>query len=153
MTEDEIAAASIGEADPASRPGGSAPPQGSEESAAAVQPEGGAAQLPPVQISCSRNFPDWLRRHDVSLAFTSYQTGRLYLVGVNGQGQTAFHERFLARAMGLWADPQRLVVSTLFQVWRFENVLSGPAAPMRRTATTCHASPTRRATSTSTTSA
>ena len=59
------------------------------------------------------------------MAFTSYQTGRLYLVGVNSAGQTAFHERFLARAMGLWADPQRLVVSTLFQVWRFENVLSG----------------------------
>ena len=44
---------------------------------------------------------------------------------MNSAGQTAFHERFLARAMGLWADPQRLVVSTLFQVWRFENVLPG----------------------------
>ena len=41
-------------------------------------------------------------------------------------GASSFQERFLARAMGLWADPQRLVVATLFQVWRFENVL-GPA--------------------------
>ena len=68
---------------------------------------------------------DWLLRHNVSLAFTSYQSGRLYLVGVDEHRRVSFHERFLARAMGLWADPQRLVVATLFQVWRFENVL-GP---------------------------
>jgi len=87
--------------------------------------ETAAQGLQPVNISCTRGFSDWLLRNNVSLAFTSYQTGRLYLVGVNSAGQTAFHERFLARAVGLWADPQRLVVSTLFQVWRFENVLPG----------------------------
>ena len=86
------------------------------------------AQPPPVNISCTRGLAHWLLQNQVSLAFTSYQTGRLYLVGVNNKGQVSFHERFLARAMGLWADPQRLVVSTLFQVWRFENVL-GPNPP------------------------
>jgi uncharacterized protein (TIGR03032 family) len=89
------------------------------------QTEQQAPEAQPVSISCSRGFPSWLLRNKVSLAFTSYQTGRLYLVGVNPQGQVSFHERFLARAMGLWADSQRLVVSTLFQIWRFENVLSG----------------------------
>lgn len=87
------------------------------------------AHQPPVNISCTRGFPDWLRRNNVSLAFTSYQSGRLYLVGVNAKGQMSFHERFLARAMGLWADPQRLVVSTIFQVWRFENVVPTGAGP------------------------
>jgi uncharacterized protein (TIGR03032 family) len=98
-----------------------------------VEDRAGAPKQPsgqqPVQISCSRGFSTWLQRNQVSLAFTSYQTGRLYLVGVNPQEQTAFHERYLARAMGLWAEPQRLVVSTLFQVWRFEDVLGGNAAP------------------------
>jgi hypothetical protein len=28
------------------------------------------------------------------------------------------------RAMGLWADPKRLVLATAFQVWRFENTLA-----------------------------
>ena len=28
--------------------------------------------------------------------------------------------------MGLWADQQRLLVATIFQVWRFENVLPVP---------------------------
>jgi hypothetical protein len=60
-------------------------------------PEPAAQGLQPVNISCTRGFPDWLLRNNVSLAFTSYQTGRLYLVGVNSTGQTAFHERFFAR--------------------------------------------------------
>ncbi|OAF00914.1 TIGR03032 family protein [Bradyrhizobium centrolobii] len=59
------------------------------------------------------------------MAFTSYQTGRLYLVGVDAQERVSFHERYFARAMGLWADPQRILLATLFQLWRLENVL-GP---------------------------
>ncbi|MCK9913006.1 TIGR03032 family protein [Microbacteriaceae bacterium K1510] len=37
----------------------------------------------------------------------------------------SFHERFFARAMGLWADQQRILRATLFSLWRLENVL-GP---------------------------
>ena len=85
-----------------------------------------SADLRPVSISCTRGLADWLLRNNVSLAFTSYQTGRLYLVGVDDQNRVAFQERFLARAMGLWADQQRLLVSTIFQVWRFENVVPVP---------------------------
>lgn len=95
-----------------------------------VAPAGAAAPQTPgsteqhkVSISCTRGLADWLLRNNVSLAFTSYQTGRLYLVGVDDQNRVTFQERFLARAMGLWADPQRLLVSTIFQLWRFENVL------------------------------
>jgi len=84
----------------------------------------------PVEISCSPGIADWLVANAVSLGFTSYQSGRLYLVGATGAGRLSFHERHLARAMGLWADPQRLLVATLFQLWRFENIL----APGERTA-------------------
>ena len=85
-----------------------------------------APATPPeaATITCSRGLADWLLRHNVSLAFTSYQSGRLYLVGVDQHGGVAFYERFLARAMGLWTDTQRLLVSTIFQMWRFENVLA-----------------------------
>ena len=89
-------------------------------------PDEAAGELRPVNISCTRGLADWLLRNNVSLAFTSYQTGRLYLVGVDDQKRVAFQERFLARAMGLWADQQRLLVATIFQVWRFENVLPVP---------------------------
>lgn len=103
---------------------GAAPPAEAKPSEAPQAPP----QQAPVDISCTRGFADWLLRNNVSLAFTSYQTGRLYLVGVNAKGQVSFHERYLARAMGLWADPQRIVVSTIFQVWRFENVVQPGAA-------------------------
>lgn len=79
----------------------------------------------PARVTCSRGLSDWLQRHNCSLAFTSYESGRLYLVGVDERGAVSFHERFLARAMGLWSDGQRLLVSTIFQLWRFENIL-GP---------------------------
>ena len=104
--------------------------EGAAPTAEAKPPETPQAppQQAPVDISCTRGFADWLLRNNVSLAFTSYQTGRLYLVGVNAKGQVSFHERYLARAMGLWADPQRIVVSTIFQVWRFENVVQPGAA-------------------------
>ena len=76
-----------------------------------------------TRIDCTRTFADWLSRHNLSLGFTSYQSGRLYLVGVDDQHRLSFHERYLARAMGLWGDSQRLLVSTLFQIWRFENIV------------------------------
>lgn len=83
-----------------------------------------AAPDQPVRITCSRGLAGWLERHGVSLAFTSYQSGRLYLAGLDGGGDVSFQERYLARAMGLWSDGQRLLVSTLYQLWRFENVLA-----------------------------
>jgi uncharacterized protein (TIGR03032 family) len=84
-----------------------------------------APQQQPVKISCSRGLATWLLRNNVSIAFSSYQSGRLYLVGVDTQERVTFHERFFARAMGLWADRQRILLATLFQLWRLENVL-GP---------------------------
>jgi uncharacterized protein (TIGR03032 family) len=81
-------------------------------------------QLTPAHITCSRGMAPWLHANQVSLAFTSYQTGRLYLVGVDSEGGVAMHEVGTGRAMGLWADQQRLVLATAFQVWRFENILT-----------------------------
>jgi uncharacterized protein (TIGR03032 family) len=91
---------------------------------ALAAPAAPAGSVPPRvgQISCTRGLADWLTRHNLSLAFTSYQSGRLYLCG-SDNGRVHFHERFFVRAMALWADPQRLLLSTLYQVWRFENIL------------------------------
>ncbi len=81
-------------------------------------------QLTAAHITCSRGMAGWLQANQVSLVFTSYQTGRLYLVGVDDGGGLAIHEVGTGRAMGVWADPQRLVLATPFQVWRFENILA-----------------------------
>lgn len=59
-----------------------------------------------------------------SLAFTTYQTAKLFLVGTGPDGQLSVFERTFDRAMGLCGDDQRLWLGTKYQLWRFENVLS-----------------------------
>jgi hypothetical protein len=89
-----------------------------EAQAAPQEAQPGADQ---TQISVSRGFGNWLTR---SRAFTSYQTGQLFLVGRLPNGQVSFHQQNYVRAMGVHATPQRLYVGSLFQIWRLENVLA-----------------------------
>jgi uncharacterized protein (TIGR03032 family) len=65
----------------------------------------------------------WLATQQISLAFTTYQTGKLFLLGRNPEGRLAVVERTFNRAMGVWSDGQTLWLSTLYQLWRFENLL------------------------------
>jgi uncharacterized protein (TIGR03032 family) len=76
-----------------------------------------------TQISVSRGLNAWLKAHKASLAFTSYQTGQLFLVGNHPNGTISFNQRNFTRAMGLCYQQGRLYVGSLFQVWRMENVL------------------------------
>ena len=107
-----------------SRKGAAAPPPevSVEEAQAAPQPAPLAANQ--TQISVSRGFGGWLARTRCSLAFTSYQTGQLFLVGRLPDGRVSFHQQNYVRAMGLHATTQRLYVGSLFQIWRLENVLA-----------------------------
>ncbi len=76
-----------------------------------------------TSITVSRGFAGWLESNRVSLAFTSYQTGQLYLVGVMANGSISFNRQNFQRAMGLCVDGPRLWVGSLFQLWRLENML------------------------------
>jgi uncharacterized protein (TIGR03032 family) len=67
--------------------------------------------------------PGWLASQAVSLAFTTYQAGKLFLVGLQPGGRLALFERTFNRCMGLCATGDTLWMSTLYQLWRFENVL------------------------------
>jgi len=81
-------------------------------------------EQPGTQISCSGGFADWLRDQNVSFGLTSYQSGRLYLVGHPPGGVLSFHERHFSRAMGVAATRDRLLLANQFQIWRLENVLA-----------------------------
>lgn len=76
-----------------------------------------------LEIMGSRQFPEWLYQHHVSLAFTTYQTGKLFLIGLQPNGRLSIFERTFNRAMGLSASANTLFVSSLYQLWRFENAL------------------------------
>ncbi len=83
-----------------------------------------SANHPWIQIYCSRNFTGWLSRHRTSLAFSTYQTGKLFLVGTDPDGGLSLFERTFNRAMGMFGDSQRLWLSTQYQLWRFDNALA-----------------------------
>jgi uncharacterized protein (TIGR03032 family) len=76
-----------------------------------------------VDKTCSRSLAGWLAGNRTSLAITSYQTGRVYLVGSDKQGRVSFFERIFERAMGIVGNAQRLYLGGLYQLWRFENAL------------------------------
>lgn len=79
---------------------------------------------PKVRVSCSPGFLDWLEAEGVGVAFTTYQTNRLFLVGRREDGRLAAFERLLDRPMGLAATFDRLWVATRYQLWRFDQVLA-----------------------------
>lgn len=82
------------------------------------------ANTPSFHISSSRLLVGWLSENQISLAFTTYQAGRLFFLGVNPQGGLSAFERAFARCMGLWSDGQTMWLSSLYQVWRLENTLA-----------------------------
>lgn len=79
---------------------------------------------PRLEILASRGLPGWLAAAGVSLAFTTYQAGKLFLLGLQPNGRVALFERTFNRCMGLCAHPTGFWMSSLFQLWRFENVLA-----------------------------
>jgi uncharacterized protein (TIGR03032 family) len=81
------------------------------------------ASRPELELTGSRQFTSWLHEQRVSLAFTTYQSGKLFLIGMREDGRLSVFERTFNRCMGLWGDGQTLYMSTLYQLWRFENVL------------------------------
>lgn len=60
----------------------------------------------------------------LSLAFTTYQTGKLFFIGRKPDNSLSVFERTFNRCMGLWGDGQTLWMSSLYQIWRFENALA-----------------------------
>jgi uncharacterized protein (TIGR03032 family) len=91
----------------------------------------------------SRYFLDWLLQQRCSLAFTTYQTGKLFLVGrksASGAGvptsQTdqalSVFERTYNHCMGMCASPdgRTIWLSSRYQIWRLEQAPAN-AVPYR----------------------
>ena len=84
-----------------------------------------AEQTPPqTDISFSGGLKDFLRAQDISLAFTSYQSGNLYLFGHGLDGKLAMHQAAYTQAMGVVGDAQRIYLATHGQIVRLENILA-----------------------------
>ncbi len=86
-------------------------------------PDAPAKEPPKTDISFSGGMYGFLANNRVSLGFTSYQSGGLYLLGAGTDGKLALHEARYAQAMGVTGDADRLYLAALTQIVRMENVL------------------------------
>ena len=86
----------------------------------------GSARESQLVISGSRQLTNWMTEQNISFGFTTYQAGKVFLVGVSPQDRLSIFERTFNRCMGFCAnnDGQTLWMSSLYQLWRFENALS-----------------------------
>ncbi len=79
----------------------------------------------PFALTSSRGFMDWLAATGGSIAFTTYQAGKLFFIGLKQDGGLSVFERTFPRCMGLAVsgDVQQLYLATLYQIFRFDNVV------------------------------
>lgn len=80
---------------------------------------------PQLELTGSRQLTAWLAQQSISLVFTTYQAGKVFWIGLKPDGTLSVFERSFERCMGVWAEERRLFLSSLYQIWRFENVLEG----------------------------
>lgn len=89
------------------------------------------ADIPAFALTTSRGFPRWLAGTGGSLAFTTYQAGKLFFLGTRADGSLSIFERSFPRAMGLAVSKDEtgskkaktLYLATHFQVFRFDDIL------------------------------
>ena len=77
-----------------------------------------------VEYSVSNGLAGRLQNSQMSLAFTSYQSGLLYFVGLNKDKGINIHQTAMPKPMGICrSDDGGLLLSCGYQIMRFENVL------------------------------
>lgn len=110
------------EHEPSSAPGRDDKPEPDMKSDEAVPAQQPPAE--PVAYSMSPGLSAFLGTQRIALAISSYQSGKLYLLGQNVDGGLLVHERFFRKAMGICVpDGNTLLLATLFQILTFRNVL------------------------------
>jgi uncharacterized protein (TIGR03032 family) len=78
----------------------------------------------PLEITTSRQMLAWMAEQKLSIALTTYQIGKLFFLGLKSNGELSAFERTFNRCMGLCTTPNGLYMSSLYQVWRFENLFT-----------------------------
>lgn len=82
---------------------------------------------PSFSLTTSRGFTKWLQSTGGSLAFTTYQAGKVFFLGVKPDGSLSVFERSFPRAMGLAVSPDSstLYLATQVQLYRFDRLDNG----------------------------
>lgn len=80
---------------------------------------------PAFDLTHSRGFINWLAGSGGSLAFTTYQAGKVFFLGIKPDGRLSVFERSFPRCMGLGVsdDGRTMLLATQAQLYRFDNIL------------------------------
>ena len=78
---------------------------------------------PKLALDASRQFTAWLYEQNISLTFSTYQGGKIFFIGLQPSGKLSVFERTFERCMGLHATESTIWLSSLYQIWRLENIL------------------------------
>jgi uncharacterized protein (TIGR03032 family) len=73
------------------------------------------------KYSFSKGFAGWLGMVRASLAFSTYDAGAVYFVGLNAQGNVTINTANFNRPMGLATNLGSLWIGTAGRIWRYEN--------------------------------
>lgn len=76
-----------------------------------------------VTYSMSGGLVGLLASLKISVAFSSYQSGKFYLLGRNPEGGLMVNEQFFSKAMGIHVSGGAIHLATLSEIVRLENVL------------------------------
>lgn len=82
------------------------------------------SNTPKLELNASRQFTAWLHSQNLSLTFSTYQGGKIFFIGLQPSGKMSVFERTFERCMGLHATENTIWLSSLYQMWRLENILA-----------------------------
>ncbi len=89
------------------------------------KPQANRRHLPSeVSITASAGFWNWLDSLQIGLAFTTYQSNRLFLIGRKPEGSLSIDERLFDKPMGLYYFDNSLYMACRYQIWQLENRLN-----------------------------
>ncbi|WP_281612804.1 TIGR03032 family protein [Flammeovirga sp. SubArs3] len=74
-----------------------------------------------LEVIATEGFGNFLKEQQLSIAFTTYQVGKIFMIGLDDTQKISISERTFPRCMGLALKDNSIWMSSLFQVWRFEN--------------------------------
>jgi uncharacterized protein (TIGR03032 family) len=97
-----------------------------------------SSEVPQVEYSLSGGMVDRLARLNIALAFTSYQSSSLYLLGRDPKGGAHLHQSAMPKPMGLCLDGKGgFVLSAGAEILHFANVLNA-GEQVNRTFDACY---------------
>jgi uncharacterized protein (TIGR03032 family) len=78
---------------------------------------------PPYSVNASPGFAGWLHAAGVGLAVTTYQIGKLFLVGAPVAGRLSVTERTFNRCLGVAVNGNSLFLAGVHNILRFDNIV------------------------------